>query len=54
MNSRYQVKCKDKQFLTYAVYDTQTNCWVSETENTNLEAVNELADEFNKIDQSKL
>jgi len=34
--------------LTYAVWDTQTNCWVSETHNTDKQTVIETADKFNR------
>lgn len=33
---------------TYAVWDTQTNCWVVDTENSEQSIVHETANKFNE------
>jgi hypothetical protein len=33
---------------TYSVWDTQTNCWVSETANNDKQIVHECANKFNE------
>jgi hypothetical protein len=38
---------------TYAVWDTQTNCWVADTANTEKQIVHESAQIFNEIHKSK-
>ncbi len=40
-NSRYITRCKDSNFLTYATWDTVLKVWVEDTEDTNLEEVNQ-------------
>ena len=32
---------------TYAVWDTQTHCWVADTDNEDKAIVSEMADKFN-------
>lgn len=44
---RYVVRCKNEQFLTYAVYDLLGRNWVSDTEETDLVVVNGYADDLN-------
>jgi hypothetical protein len=35
---------------TYAVWDTQTNCWVADTTNEDKQIAHNFADKFNKWD----
>jgi len=34
---------------TFAVWDTQTNCWVAQSDNTEKSIVHEMADKFNEM-----
>lgn len=41
--NRFIVKCKNESFKTYAVYDTSNKRLVDDTEDTDLETVNQYA-----------
>lgn len=44
---RYSVRCKDARFLTYAIYDNESEKWVKDSEDTDLVKVNLQASSMN-------
>lgn len=51
--TNFESRCKDSNFLTYAVYDKEAGEFVEGTEDTNLEQVNDWAYKLNTEEDQK-